>query len=303
MITGLRRSSLYVPGDNARMLEKSPMLPADMLVLNLEDGVALSKKDEARAHVVHALRTLDFGRREVVVRVNSLTSEIGRQDLTSVVSCRPDGLCLPKVESADEIRAADLAVRELEARSGVSESATRFHALIESARGVLNAAQIASASPRIDSLLFGSADYAKDMRCQSGADRAELAFALQMIVTAARAVGIDAIDAPCFDVRNGELLRREADQARRLGYDGKSAIHPGQLELINTIFAVTPEEIAWAETVLAELKEAESRGKALITLEGRLIENPHRAAAERILRRSRNQCPERAALPGKEFGK
>ena len=160
---------------------------------------------------------------------------------------------------------------------------------LPSARGVLNAAEIASASPRLSSLIFGAADYTKDMRCQIGEDRSELAFALQMIVTSARAAGIDAIDAPCFDVRNVGLLGREANQARRLGYDGKSAIHPAQLELINTIFAVSPEEILWAETVLAELNEAESRGKALTTLEGRLIDNPHRAAAERILQRSRNQ--------------
>jgi citrate lyase subunit beta/citryl-CoA lyase len=268
------------------MLHKSAGMPADMLVLNLEDGVALSEKDEARANVLQALKSIDFGEREVVVRINGLASAIGRQDMAIVVPCLPDGICLPKIEQAGDIQDADLAIGELEASQGIPKASIKLHAMIESARGVVNAAEIAKASPRMSSLMFGSADYAKDVRCQSGADRSELWFALQMIVTSARAAGIDAIDAPCFDVRNAELLGREAAQARRLGYDGKSAIHPSQLELINTVFDVTPEEIAWAETVLAELDEAESRGKALTTLKGRLIEDPHRAAARHILRRA-----------------
>ncbi len=287
MITGQRRSSLYVPGDNLRAIEKSVVVPADMLVLNLEDGVALSKKAEARESIVKALKSHDFGRREVVVRINSLSSEIGRTDLRAVIPCRPDGICLPKIEQADEILAAETALLKLEVENGIPGESTRLHAMIESASGVVNAAGIARASRRLSSLMFGSADYVKDMRCQAGEDRSELWLALQMIVTAARSGGIDAIDAPCFEFRNSELLRREAAQARRLGYEGKSAIHPGQLEIINTIFEVTPDEIAWAETVLAELSEAEKRGKALTTLEGRLIEDPHRVAAERILRRSR----------------
>ena len=289
MITGLRRSSLYVPGDNAGMIRKSLAMPADVLVLNLEDGVAPSKKDEARANIVEALRSLDFGNREVVVRVNSLASETGRRDLRAVIPCRPDGICLPKIEEAGEIRAADEALERLEAGNGIPEGSIKLHAMIESAAGAMNAAAVARASRRMASLMFGSADYAKDLRCQPGEDRSELWFALQVIVTAARAGGIDALDAPCFAVYDADLLRREAAQARRFGYGGKSAIHPSQLEINNAIFDVTPDEIVWAENVLAELGEAENRGKALTTLEGRLIENPHRTAAERILSRSRKQ--------------
>jgi citrate lyase beta subunit len=135
------------------------------------------------------------------------------------------------------------------------------------------------------SLVFGSADYANDVRCWPGEDRQELLLALQMLVTSARSAGIDAIDSPCFDIRNYDLLRREAVQARRLGFDGKSALHPEQCRILNEVFDVTAEEIAWAEQALAGLDEAENRGKALTTLDGKLIENPHRAAAERILSR------------------
>jgi len=287
VITGLRRSLLYVPGDHAGMIGKSLTLTADVLVLNLEDGVAASAKDEARANIVNALQSLDFGKREVLVRINSLASETGRRDLLALVPCRPDGICLPKIEGAGAIEAADQIVSRLESENGIPEGSIRIHAMIESAAGALSAAGIACASRRMASLVFGSADYTKDLQCHPGEDRAELWLALQMIVTAARAGGIDAVDAPCFAFRNTELLRREAAQARRLGYEGKSAIHPGQIEIINSIFDVTAAEVAWAESVLAELHEAEGRGKALTTLEGRLIENPHRTAAERILRRRR----------------
>jgi citrate lyase subunit beta/citryl-CoA lyase len=256
-----------------------------MLILNLEDGVSLSSKETARENVVNALKNTDFGNREIVVRINSPDSATGRSDLTAVVPLGPDGVCLPKIERASEILAADHAIRELEAEGDLPEGTVRLHAMIESAAGLLRAAEIAAASPRMASLVFGSADYANDVRCKPGEERQELLLALQMIVTSARSAGIDAIDAPCFDVRNHDLLRRESGQARRLGFDGKSALHPEQCIVINQIFAVTAEEIAWAEQVLASLDEAENRGRALTTMEGKLIDNPHRSAAERILRR------------------
>jgi citrate lyase subunit beta / citryl-CoA lyase len=286
MITGLRRSSLYVPGDSEKMLRKAAATAADLLLLNLEDGVALTKKDEARENVAQSLRNLEFGSREIVVRINSIDSEIGRKDLAAIVPSRPDGICLPKVESAAEIRAADIAVLELEQGYGIDEGELRFHAMIESARGLLQAPAIAAASPRLATLIFGSADYIKDVRCHPGEDRVELLLALEQIVIAARAAGIEAIDAPCFELRNQERLRREATQARRIGFDGKNALHPAQLEVINEVFDVTSDEIAWAEKVVAELNQAETRGRALSTLDGQLIDNPHRAAADRILRRA-----------------
>ena len=286
MISELRRTVLYVPGDSEKMLSKAVSAAADLLLLNLEDGVAGAKKDEARENVARALRSLEFGSKEVVVRINSMESEVGRKDLAAMVPCRPDGICLPKVESAAEISAADIAVLELEQGYGVAEGELRFHAMIESARGLLQAPAIAAASPRLASLIFGSADFIQDVRCDPGVDRVELLLALEHIVLAARAAGLDAIDAPCFELRDQDRLRREATQARRIGFDGKSALHPAQLEIINQVFEVTSDEIAWAEKVVAELNRAEARGRALSTLDGMLIDNPHRAAADRILRRA-----------------
>jgi citrate lyase beta subunit len=231
---------------------------------------------------------VDYSGHETIVRINDLTSEIGKRDLAEIVPLCPDGICLPKIEQASEILAAVELVRELESGSGVIPGSIKLHAMIESAAGILHAAEIASASNRMASLIFGSADYEADVRCRPGEDRSEIALALQMLVLAARSAGIDAIDAPCFDTRNIDLLKRESIQARRMGFDGKSVLHPDQLEPINLIFDVTPEEIAWAEKVIAELDEAEKRGKALTTTDGgRLFDNPHRLAAERILSRKK----------------
>ncbi len=282
-----RRSVIYVPGDSEKMLRKSAGFDSDTLLLNLEDGVALSRKEAARENVAEALRSIDFGDRETVVRINSLNSEIGQSDLLRTIPLGPDGICLPKVEKAADIQSADAAILDLENSNGLRQGRIRLHAMIESAAGLLHSPEIATASPRMASLIFGSADYAKDLQCQPGEDRMELLLALQMIVTSARSAGIDAVDAPCFDIRNRDLLERESIQARRLGFDGKSVLHPDQLEIINRIFDVTPDEIAWAERVLAELDEAENRGKALTTVDGILLDNPHRAAAQRILSRKR----------------
>jgi citrate lyase subunit beta/citryl-CoA lyase len=297
MITGLRRSVLYVPCDSEKMLLKAAGTEADLLLLNLEDGVAASRKEAARANAVWALKSLDFGAREVAVRVNSTAAETGMLDLAAVVPCRPDGICLPKIEGAAALQAAEAAVSSLETVHGLPECGILLHAMIESAAGVLSAREIASSSSRMASLIFGSADYAEDMRCAPGEERTELFLALQMIVAGAHAAGIDAIDGPCFDIRNTDLLRREAAQARRFGFDGKSALHPGQLAPIHEIFDVTSEERTWAEKVLAELKSAEEKGRALSTLDGFLIDNPHGAAAERVLRRAQLSVKKKQQAP------
>ncbi len=283
----LRRSVLYVPGDSKKMLQRAAEVDSDVLLLNLEDGVASSQKDAARENIAEALLNANFGEREIVVRINSLNSAAGRNDLARIIPLQPAGICLPKVEKEADIRYAESAILELEVGNGLHKRSIRLHAMIESAAGLLHSPEIATASDRMASLIFGSADYVSDIRCQPGEDRIELLLALQMIVTSARSAAIDAIDAPCFDIRNRNLLENESIHARRLGFDGKSALHPGQLEIINRVFDVAPEEIAWAERVLVELNEAENRGKALTTVDGKLLDNPHRAAAERILRRKK----------------
>jgi citrate lyase subunit beta / citryl-CoA lyase len=285
MRSSMRRSMIYVPGDSEAMLQKSVRLSADVLLLNLENGVAASRKEAAREKVVCALKSLNFENRETVVRINPADTKWGYADLTAIVPAHPNGICLPKIEKASEIAMVESAIADLEAKANIPKGCIQIHAMIESAAGALRASEIAAASPRMASLVFGSADYIADVRCQPGEDRIELLLTLQMLVMSARAAGIDAIDAPCFDLRNSDALLRESSQARRLGFDGKSVLHPGQLDIINKVFDVTAEEIAWAEKTIAELDEAENRGKALTTVGGQLIDNPHRIAAEKILRR------------------
>ena len=281
----LRRSVLYVPGDSKKMLQGAAGVDSDVLLLNLEDGVASSQKDAARENIAEALQNTNFGEREIVIRINSLNSLAGRNDLARIVPLHPDGICLPKVEKVADIKSAESAILELEVGSGLNKGSIRLHAMVESAAGLLHLPEIAVASDRMASLIFGLADYVSDIRCRPGEDRMELLLALQMIVTSARLAAIDAIDGPCFDIRNRDLIEKESIHARRLGFDGKSALHPGQLEIINHVFDVSPEEVAWAEKALAELDQAEIRGKALTTVDGKLLDNPHRSAAERILRR------------------
>lgn len=259
MKPNIRRSVLYVPGDSEKMLQKSASFPADTLLLNLEDGVAASQKDAARANIVNALNIINFGNHEIIVRINPLDTETGLKDLAKIVLSRPDGICLPKIEKAAEVKNADRIISDLEIRGGIPEGCIKIHAMIESAACIVHLPEIAVASPRMSSLIFGTADYIADVRCQPGEDRQELSLALQMMVLAARVAGIDAIDGPCFDLRNQDLLFREAVQARRLGFNGKSALHPDQLDPINRAFDVTPEEIAWAEMAITELDEAENR--------------------------------------------
>mgnify|MGYP000955101649 CR=1 FL=1 len=285
MIGDMRRSVLYVPCDSETKIGRAARIPADVLLFNLEDGVAASHKDAARAAIARALGGGGLGGREHVVRINSLASDTGARDLAAVVPGKPDGICLPKIEGAGQVEEADARIRDLEILHGIPEGTIGLHAMVESAAGVLAAAEIAAASPRMASLIFGSADFALDLRCRPGKDRAEFLLAMQMLVLAARAAGIDAIDAPCFDIRDPEQLRRESAAARRLGFDGKSALHPGQLDVIHEAFDVSPEDLAWAEKVLEELDAAERRGRALAVLDGTLVDNPHRAAALRILRR------------------
>jgi len=280
----MRRTVLYVPGDSAKMLQKSASFSADTLLLNLEDGVAASQKNEARENIANSLAHINFGDHETVVRINPLDTETGLKDLAKIVMARPDGICLPKIEKAEDVKNADRIISDLEIQGGIPEGTIKIHMMVESAACVLHLPEIAAASSRVASLIFGTADYLADVRCQPSEDRQELWLTLQMMVLSARAAGIDAIDGPCFNLHNLDLLSREAVQARRLGFNGKSALHPGQLAIINSVFEVTSEEIAWAERAIAELDEAERRGKALTTIDGQLLDNPHRLEAERILR-------------------
>lgn len=272
-----RRSVLYMPGSNSRALEKARTLAADSLVLDLEDAVAPAAKAEARRLVVGAVAAGGYGRRELAIRINGLDTEWGADDLAAVAGSAAHAVCLPKVESAAQVRAvADV----LDAR-GAADMA--IWAMIETPRGVLHAAEIAGAHLRLNVLVMGTSDLAKDLRVPHTPDRLGLLAALGAVVLAARAHGRDVLDGVYLDIGDPEGFRAICEQGRKLGFDGKTLIHPGQIETANAVFGPDAAAVEHAQRVLAVWQEAQRAGQGVALLDGKLVENLHADDARRVL--------------------
>ncbi|MGR9090434.1 MAG: HpcH/HpaI aldolase/citrate lyase family protein [Gammaproteobacteria bacterium] len=272
-----RRSVLYLPGANTRALDKARTLPCDSLILDLEDAVAPSNKGAARANVAAAVRAGGFGYRELIVRVNGLDTPWGHDDLRAVADLELAAVLFPKVDSA---AAVPTLIEALDAAGG---QALPLWLMIESPASILNVAAIACASPRIAALVAGTSDLVQALRARHTATRHNLAFALQQCVTAARAAGIDVLDGVHLDFRNAESLRQACAAARDMGFDGKTLIHPSQIDIANECFAPDPEAVAHAERVLETWQAALADGRGVAELDGQLIENLHAVEAERTL--------------------
>jgi citrate lyase subunit beta/citryl-CoA lyase len=279
----LRRSLLYVPGDKPTMLAKAPGRGADGLILNLEDAVAPPNKQLARQSVVDALRTLDFGPAEVIVRINPPDTDAGYRDLLAVMPLAPDAILLPKVSSVEEVRFVAWTLERLQDLHNLPAGRIRIMCMIESAAGVLNAVEIAACHPRVAALIFGAADFSMEVGCEITEDGRSLLAAASRILLAARAAGIDAIDTPYMKLDDPEGLARSSRLARELGFDGKSAIHPAQIAALHTAFSPTAEQITWARRVLALAPGGDITTLGAAVLDGQLIEAPHFRRAERIL--------------------
>lgn len=279
----LRRTMLFVPGGNEKMLRKGLNLDVDSVIIDLEDSVAIEKKAFAREAVTESLIALDFGGKEKVVRINSLSTEYGRSDMEVVVKGKPDTLLLPKVDRADDIPRYDKILAEIEKRENLSPNRIGLMALIETPLGVINIDAIALASPRMNGLLFGAADYTRETRGKISKDRLELYYPMIRLLLAARVARITAIDTPYFDVKDSEGLQRHAQQAKDMGYDGKAVIHPSQVEVVNRIFTPTEADIQYARRVVEAFEKAKTEGKGASQLDGQLIENVHVAMAQHIL--------------------
>jgi citrate lyase subunit beta / citryl-CoA lyase len=283
MSTRLRRTLLFTPGGNEKILGKGLGLEVDGLILDLEDSVSPDKKDSARKAVAEALRTVDFGRKEKVVRINALSTEYGSKDLEEVLCGKPDTLLVPKVDRAEDIQAYDRRMSEIEVMEGFPVGGIGLIALIESAWGIVNIESIALASPRMSGLLFGAADFTRDTHGLITADRQELMVPLMRILLAARIAGIDALDTPFFDIKDPAGLERHSLQAKAMGYDGKALIHPGQVEIVNRIFTPSEQELLQARRIIETFEKAKQEGKGAAQLDGKLVENVHVAMAERLL--------------------
>ncbi|MFC7334264.1 HpcH/HpaI aldolase/citrate lyase family protein [Rhodocista pekingensis] len=273
-----RRSVLYMPGANARALEKARTLPADGLILDLEDAVTPEAKPQARAQVVAAVRAGGYGRREVVVRVNGLDTPWGHADLTAAATCGADAVLLPKVETAEALRQAERVL----AAAGAPESLALW-VMVETPRGVLNVAEVAAGSPRLACLVMGTSDLAKDLRCAHTPDRLPFLTSFGLVLLAGRANGLAVLDGVHLDLDDAEGLAAACRQGRELGFDGKTLIHPNQIEAANRAFAPTPDEVARARRLIAAHAEATAAGKGITVVDGKLVEALHVEQARRLV--------------------
>ncbi|MFZ1101877.1 MAG: CoA ester lyase [Hyphomicrobiaceae bacterium] len=277
-----RRSVLYMPGSNARAQEKARSLPADALILDLEDAVAPEAKEAARNQVCGAVKAGGYGAREIVIRLNGLETPWGLADLESAAAAAPDAVLVPKVGGDADIARATEAL----ARAGAAPR-TRLWAMIETPLAILNLAEIAGAakapSARLACLVLGTNDLVKETRAELSDGRLGALYWLSAAVTAARAHGLDVLDGVYNDFKDAEGFHRECRQGRALGFDGKTLIHPDQIAVANAVFAPAEAEVAWARRVIAAFDAPESRGKGVITVEGRMVEIMHAEMARRTV--------------------
>jgi citrate lyase subunit beta/citryl-CoA lyase len=275
-----RRSVLYMPGSNARALEKAKSIPCDGVIVDLEDAVAPDAKASARDHVVATVAAGGYGAREMVIRINALDTPWGLEDLRAALSATPDAVLVPKIRTASDIA-------QIEAHMADAPEKTRLWVMIETPLAILNLPAIAAAADdpvsRLACFVMGTNDLVKETRADLGHDRLAALYWLSATVTAARAYGIDVLDGVYNNFRDAEGFRRECDQGRLLGMDGKTLIHPDQVAVANEAFAPAPAEIAWAKKIIAAFDEPQNRGKGAITLDGRMVEIMHADIARRTV--------------------
>lgn len=271
-----RRSVLYMPSSNARALEKAKSLPCDGLILDLEDAVAPDAKESAREAACAAAASGEYGRREVTIRVNGIGTQWHDADIAAASQAGPDAIVVPKVNSADEVRALVAAME----KAGAPEKTTLW-AMVETPIAMFNAYEIAAASPRLSVLVMGTNDLVKELYAEHVPGRQPLLTGLGMALLAARATGTAILDGVYNDVKNTEGFLAECAQGRQMGFDGKTLIHPGQVAGANEAFAPSPEAVEDARGILAAWEEG--KGAGVVTYNGKMIENLHVESAQRIL--------------------
>jgi len=275
------RSMLYMPGSRPRALEKARTLPADALILDLEDAVAPAEKPRARDLVAEAVEAGGYGGRRLLIRINGFDTEWGEADMARAAAAGPDAVLIPKVERPEDVIGA---AGRLD-RHGAPER-TRLWAMMETPRGILNAAAIAASHPRLEGFVLGTNDLVKDLGAAHTADRMPLVTSLGLCLLAARAEALVCVDGVYNAFQDADGLRAVCVQGRDMGFDGKTLIHPDQLAVANEVFAPSPGDIALAETQVAAFEAASARGEGVAVVDGRIVENLHVVTARRLLARA-----------------
>ena len=273
---------MFVPGNNPAMMQDAFIYGPDSIMLDLEDSVTMAEKDAARLLVYNALKTIDYGNTEMVVRVNPLNTPYGKKDVEAVVKAGVHVIRMPKTETAEEIHELEAEIVKVETELGCV-GRTQIMAAIESTLGVINAYAIATASKRMMGIALGAEDYCANLKAQRTPDGMELLMARQTIVVAARAAGIDALDTVYSNLNDMETFRKEVELIKTLGFDGKSIINPRQIEVVNEVFAPTEKAIEKAMGIIAAIKEAEKRGSGVISYKGKMVDRPVVIRAQRTI--------------------
>ena len=278
----LRRSMMFVPGNNPGMIRDCHIYGSDSIMFDLEDSVSIMEKDAARFLVYQALHDLKYGKKELVVRINDLNSGLGVKDLEAIVRAGVHVVRLPKTDSAQDVIDCEKEIARIEAEAGIPVGTTLMMAAIESANGVLNAREIAHASDRLIGIALGAEDYVTDLKT-TRSDGIELLFARCMILNAARSAGIDALDTVYSDVNNEEGFIAEATLIKKLGFDGKSVINPRQIEPLQKVFMPSEKDLKKAQAVMGAYEEAMAKGSGVVALNGKMIDKPVVIRAQRLL--------------------
>lgn len=273
---------MFIPGNNPSMMQDAYIYHPDSIMLDLEDSVTMAEKDAARMLVHNALKTIDYGNIERVVRINPLNTPYGKKDVEAVVKGGVDVIRMPKTETADEVREVEAEIERVEKELGCV-GRTQIMAAIESALGIVNAYDIATASKRMMGIALGAEDYSANLKTQRTKEGTELQLARETIVVAARAAGIDALDTVFSNLNDMEAFRNEVELIKRMGFDGKSIINPRQIEIINDVFAPKEKDIEKARTILAAIKEAAEKGSGVIAVNGKMVDRPVVIRAQRTI--------------------
>lgn len=279
----MRRSMLFLPGNHPNMLINGNCLGADAVIFDLEDAVSPSEKDAARILVRNTMRYMDFRGCEIIVRINSIDTPYWKQDIDQILPQQPGLILLPKTGSAADILEADAYISQAEEKLGMAHNTVGLMPLIETAMGVENAFQIASASKRVKALFLGAEDLTADLQCKRTKEGREIEYARTRLVVAARAAGVDVYDTPFTDVNDDEGIAKDAAYAKALGFTGKASISPRHVDVINTVFSPTEKEIDYAYEVMEAIELAKLQGKGAIALHGKMIDAPIVARAQRTI--------------------
>ena len=270
----MRRSMLFLPGNTPNIIQNGGILGADAVILDLEDAVAPAEKDSARILVRNVIRGIGFDSCEVIVRINAIDTPYWQKDLDAIIPVRPSLIMPPKTACARDVQTVDAYITQLEEKLGMEAGSVGLIPLIETALGIENAFQIASACPRVKAIFLGGEDLTADLHCKRTKEGEEIAYARSRMVCAARAAGVEVYDTPFTDVHDDEGIYTDAKKAKSLGFTGKSAISPRHVGAINEVFSPSLQDIEYAYEVMEAIRIGKEQGKGAVSLRGKMIDAP-----------------------------